>query len=445
MSSSAKLLSKIPSTQFQTYPHLVGMTIFLASLTYPAFVYASKDFNGLTFRLTDPVILVALALSLRRSAPGSRLWPMYALVFLGLIIAAFNSPTARDLFLDLQGPLAVIAGFALFSKIHHWWEAMLIVRYVSFTLWISVVIEIFIYTGVFSSNYAIRSSFAGELAESSGIARLVTPTHILAVVTLGIAIACVLTKLCTLRESLPLIMPSLIVVGLAGTRLSIFFVVLTLVGVTIGSNRIARLNKVIKRLILTGTSLIVALTVASYVWENLQNVTDFLLNLVLRTIALAPGASGTTDASAIYREFEIANGVGQFIEHPLVGMGLGAAYLPRIVNDDSWLGVFGPMYTHNIYVWLAVKVGSVGLTLFTIFVVTNIRQSLRQRDELGTLFRSSFVALLFVGIVWNLIVNVPDSLIFGAVLGILNASHRWKTPLNPTSASASIGGVPSER
>jgi hypothetical protein len=414
--------------------------MLLASLTYPSFIFASKDFSGFTVRLADPFLFLAFGLALRRGATRGTIWPIYVIIFFGLATAAFNATESQYLFLDLQGPAAIIAGFSLFSKIESWHEAKLVIKYISVTLWISVSVELLIYSGIFASNYALRSSFAGELAESSGIGRLVTPTHILAVVTMGIALASLLAKQITLKAAMPLIAPSSVIVALAGTRLSLIFILLTILGVTLGNNKITRLGKVLKRIVLAGAVIAATLTVASYVWENLRNVIDLFMNFVLRTLALSPGTGGTTDASALYREFEISHGIGVFFAHPAFGLGFGGSYLPKIVNDESWLGIYGPIYTHNIYLWLAVKVGAVGIALFALFVSANVATLSRARSQTGALLLASVVALLFVGFVWNLLVNVPDSLVFGALIGALTASYR----LQP-SAKGSLGGVFSEK
>ena len=88
------------------------------------------------------------------------------------------------------------------------------------------------------------------------------------------------------------------------------------------------------------------------------------------------------DASAQHRLIEWRSALKSIRSNPILGNGLGFQlkfYSPMYSEEDKKEGFESrDFYIHNSYVWVATKMGIIGLALFIIIIVSIVRAGIRQ-------------------------------------------------------------------
>jgi O-antigen ligase len=83
-----------------------------------------------------------------------------------------------------------------------------------------------------------------------------------------------------------------------------------------------------------------------------------------------------TDESLRYRMFENRYALPQIIDHPILGLGIGNRYRPFFGEELHSFAL--DWYAHNVYLWIAVMMGMVGLIPFLWLCMAYVLRSLRQ-------------------------------------------------------------------
>lgn len=129
----------------------------------------------------------------------------------------------------------------------------------------------------------------------------------------------------------------------------------------------------------------------------------------------------TQESSANYRLIEWRNAIISIHENPVYGIGLGGVmpmeiYIPR----TNLLGV------HNTYLWVAVKMGAIGLFTYLLLLNTYFRRLLQQNVHLRDPFLRSlsrgitcaFVAFLAAQMFAPMFQQMRTATWFGVILGL---------------------------
>lgn len=122
-----------------------------------------------------------------------------------------------------------------------------------------------------------------------------------------------------------------------------------------------------------------------------SKVTRFLGAAGGRFVTITQGESYTDPRTSTlqWRNFEYEYGIPQIYQHPLMGLGLGAAYRPRLSVDHA--GFEGWKYTHNSNLWIAMKTGLVGFFFYLWFMLAFVWHGLRKWRAISHVTYRGFV------------------------------------------------------
>jgi O-antigen ligase len=257
----------------------------------------------------------------------------------------------------------------------------------------------------------------------------VTPTHLLAGVCIGVAVHLWISKKVSPKTLFLLIVPSILIAGLASTRLIAVFIILPILfAVFIRQNRANR-TRLLWLISFIAISPALLTLLSQTVLPQIEIVATYLDNFVARiTTGLFASNASAVDASSFYREQETFF-ASQFVAaNPFFGGGFSSTYMNYpLISDTSFLGLRGNAYVHNTFLWILVKTGFVGLILFSLGIAKVVRTTKQSTYQYEShLFLSLLACLFIVAFVWNMLANSPDSIAFAGILGLFLASRNSK-------------------
>jgi hypothetical protein len=140
-----------------------------------------------------------------------------------------------------------------------------------------------------------------------------------------------------------------------------------------------------------------------------------------RVISGLFSAADGDDGSTRLRLAEIDQGLRALRENIFLGHGFGFHYRAPTGEAGSFSAGPGTMYIHNYYVWLLIKVGIVGLLIFTVPILVFVYKAVRKGDVGTTASAATMTAFLAVITVAPLPLGELDggAITFGTVLGVL--------------------------
>jgi O-antigen ligase len=81
------------------------------------------------------------------------------------------------------------------------------------------------------------------------------------------------------------------------------------------------------------------------------------------------------ESTIIWRNFEYKYGLPQIADNPIAGIGLGGLYRPTLSVD--YPGFSGERYSHNANLWIAMKTGLVGFSLYLWFMLAFVAHAFK--------------------------------------------------------------------
>jgi hypothetical protein len=179
----------------------------------------------------------------------------------------------------------------------------------------------------------------------------------------------------------------------------------------------------IKRLIL---SMIGVCSVGAALWIVLGDVFDFQ-EIYLARIETYDSSEGST----YWREMETESALAEASKNLYFGNGMGATFLfPVEVSerrDNS------SIMTHNVFTWVILKMGVVGLLAFIWLILDVLRNALRgirsMRDRggltvIGIALPASFVSLVIISILANKMFSTEGSTFLGFALAFMSGRDQ---------------------
>lgn len=410
------------------YSHLLGIFCFISFATLPTSIPLTRYFGEVPVKISGLILLLLVATSIFLRLQ-KRAYLKFFVLFasLGFFLAGTFRLDPSRMFVESIPVLEFVGGVIAFSMISSEKQLMTTVKYVISCLWVSLAVTLAMLAGILENPYRSRASFSGSAISDIGIGRIVTPTHLLAGICIGIAVHLWISKRVSPKMLVLLIAPSAVIAGLASTRLiAVLIIVPLLFGVFLGQNKASR-ARLFWLASFTALSPALLNLLSQTVLPQIEIVANYVDNFVARVSSgFLSNNTSATDASSFYREQENYF-ASQFIAaNPIFGGGFSSTYMNfPLVSDNSFLGLQGNAYVHNTYLWILVKTGFVGLILFCLGIAKVIRASNKSvyRYE-SHLFLSLLVALLIVAFVWNMLANSPDSIAFAGILGLFLASRN---------------------
>lgn len=396
--------------------HLVGCIIFVGMVTLPSGVKVVKMLGNFPLHIFDLLLIPAVALALLSSVPK----PKLGLAWLSLIppaIVGLLSGFPTDIFYrDFFGVLYVVVTCYVVGSFDSWRQVSIVARYSVLCLAFSACVMVLMYSGVIDNPYSLRSSFSGQSYSDPGMGRLVTNSHILAQYVLSLLVSLYLFRRTHSVWAKVATVATLIVVGLAGTRLTFIMLFVPLLINIVGANKSFLKRRISTSILPLATALTFLSLVAKALGFRFFGLANFFTNIFVRLLTLVSGNVSSTDQSTSYRAFEISQAAVSIHYHPIFGLGFGSSYMPNPIQGDSWLALNGGSYVHDSLYWFLVKAGFVGL-LFWLFWIWRLLKSEGVRDTAFSSARASCFAFMVVSFFWNVSNNLPDVLVLGTALG----------------------------
>ena len=227
---SPGLASQLPrSTKDSRFvAHLAGITIFFACLTAPAGLLLVKYFGDYPFRFFEPTLILAMSIALIQRGGLKALALPITVLLTGLITAFFLETVSASTVVEAQGIFYFIAAVIIFSNLRTNTNLKIISSYTISCLWVSALIELLIYSGKIENTYGVRSSFSGDSISDSGLGRLITPTFVLAQLSICLVVIIFLRGYRNIPALILALAPAIIIAALAGSRTTLLIVVIPL-------------------------------------------------------------------------------------------------------------------------------------------------------------------------------------------------------------------------
>jgi hypothetical protein len=140
-----------------------------------------------------------------------------------------------------------------------------------------------------------------------------------------------------------------------------------------------------------------------------------------------------------WRDFEYKWAGIQIVQHPFIGLGLGAKYRPLLPSID-WTGFEGRSFVHNAHVWIMVKTGIFGGYLaFFWFSIAYIIRGLRR----GRILTDPIMKAIVLGCVFTYIavfvgsITAPMLMLYSTtpIIGIMTGLSEAVLLLNKEESS----------
>jgi len=418
------LLSKLDTP----VAHLVGIAIFLACMTPVPGLLLVKFIGEVPIRAFQPFLLVAFFLLLLQNRVKSG-WMILPLIvsLIGFAGYFINRNELANLVGDAQGFLDLIAAAIIFASIESTQSLKVILRYFIVCLWLSAIVCLLIYTGRLENIYGFRSSFSGSGVSDIGLGRLLTPTFVPAEVALCLAFVGFLQGWRNRKILLLATVPAVAILLMAGARTVILVIAIPLVFSLFSGRRREIAKRVGKSVLVAGGFFLLSGLILSAIGAKTENAISYVVNTIIRASVFFTNSDlAQTDDSSFYRFTEIRFAWDFINRNLFFGGGYGVAYSNQpFVADGSWLANHGNVYLHETYLFLLVKVGIVGLVALIVWLIMELRTLIQ--TELYLVFLQTFLVFVCISFVWNLVANVPDSLVFGALIGLVRANVRRKS------------------
>ena len=408
--------------------HLISFFGFLSFVTLPTNVLLTKYFGLLPVKLSGIILAISVvAVLLLKGQKRTYLRFLIFFAAFGYFVAAFFRLDIVAIFVESIPVLEFIGAILVFSAINEAKDFRVLVVYLVSCLWVSMFVELAMITGVIENPFGSRASFSGRAISDVGIGRFVTPTHLLAGTCIGVVGYLWLSKRIPIKTSAFILLPSLVIAGLASTRLLVVLIFLPILAAAF-----LRQNKK-NRLRLLGLSLVIAISpfivnlLSQTLLPQIEFLSQYISNFSARFFStFISGDLSETDSSSFYRSQEVHFATQYVSSHPFFGGGFSANFMSSpIVADNSFLGLHGNSYSHNTYLWILIKTGFVGLIIFLAGVgSTLVRRKRTPLSYESHLFLSVLVSLLIIAFIWNILANSPDSTLFGGILGLFISSNR---------------------
>lgn len=422
---------------------MVWIALFSAFATMPAGVPGGKLVGGTVIYVFEVLTFLAIAyllLARRNRIALSALPGIYlASILVPLITGILNGNERRWIILEAKPLVMLAAGFALAELIVRLNLTHQAIRAASVVLWFSTMMILA------SSLFGLRTrAVAGTVSGADGakidggeIKRYFTESQAPAFAVVCFLVAISILAHIPFKMWLVVGAPAAIITFFTFTRFSIggFVAAALVAGLTsLNKSTVLRIAK------LLGIALISVVFLAILFQLSSNDGAGGWLNQQFEAYATRVFGGFTLfieggDTSYGARQAENVNLWIAIRDAPILGHGFGYAYqLPR-GRIDSWSATTGPYYAHNLYLWLLVKTGVVGLAAFLLLALVPLIRAFRSQNSAAR--ASAITAAIMLAV--SVVAPSAESELGGLVLGMaLGAAMAFSTQYPAGLAGRSV-------
>lgn len=386
-----------------------------------------------------PAGLGLALLELHRESPrqrvGSHVAPYAVALGLAAVIGIAHQAPVSFLLRDLRGPAYVLLAYVSTVKLGVDRDGRRLAHVLAAVLWATAALVVLesvsglqLLAGRVETVDRVEAALSGT---GLGATRFLVAPKDLAVLVCCAAAALLLRGTgqgMWRRFGVALLLPSVTLVFFAFSRRALLAVGVAVVFAVLVSN----LSRIVVRglVVLPVTALclvvisLLPVSQDSYVARQASAFSSRVVN----------GLSGTAraqDKGIAFRQLEGTYAVASVQSSPAVGHGLGATYRPN-VPGQPFFGTeraYGRTYVHDFYLWLAVKLGVLGVGAFALFVLTPIASVARRArrddsDELVLALAAGVAGLCAVNVVSPVFNEPATAVVLGCALGIVELHRR---------------------
>jgi hypothetical protein len=224
-------------------------------------------------------------------------------------------------------------------------------------------------------------------------------------------------------QIMPMLIPSLVISALGFTRSTLLAIAGTFVFAVLLALLDDQVVQLTRRLLLMP----IVVGVAVFALLNLGDAVgahDWIQTQVTgyanRVIAGLEESNRQLDSSAGYREQETEYVMQTGAKSPIVGGGFGQRYKPPTGERGTFFANEGELYSHNVYNWLYVKVGLVGVVAFVALLATSILPALSRyrRNIVLATAAATMVGLSLAMFFTPIPIDEGNSSVVGLVIGL---------------------------
>lgn len=203
----------------------------------------------------------------------------------------------------------------------------------------------------------------------------------------------------------------------------------------------------LKRIAGWAVSISITLAIALFAGITMigQPAKDLLDSSIIRLASLTnPGTYLDTNSSLRWRDFEYKYAIPQIIDHPVLGLGLGAQYRPFVSHRDH-AEYDGRGFIHNGHIWVMVKTGLLGYLAILCVMISFVYRGLRYWKTLSTTgamaavlgFTLAYIGMLIGSIVEPMIIEWRWTALLAVLMGLNEVIIRlYGTPEKPIQLKA---------
>jgi O-antigen ligase len=425
---------------------VVFMTVLLAATTLPEFVPTTFRLAGFSVRAYEPFLIASaiyvLARYKRSRAADRRIVLLLSLFLVWTIVGLLSGNTLLRIIADIRLPIYMVIAYFIGSRIAGTQLSRKVLSVFRISLWFSAGITLLSSTTGLSINGREADSTLNLQGTGNEAIRLLSAATYPSLAVLCAVIGLAIAGRASLRSTIAFSAPALIIVVVSFSRNSILGIGVAAIYAVIVARRAGAITKVLS--LISGTLLVAIMVVAAEPLLRQTAVGSWLIQQIEAFQGRVLGGLTTdgleTDGSAQFRfEQEDFYLIPKILESPLVGHGFGYAYKPlftgRIVTNDDF-----QYYAHNFYLWLLVKAGIIGLSIFVFALVTPLFRAPRQSDSQTLATGAAAIGLLACSFVAPMPLGSPTSVLLGVLAGVCAAGRSRGGEM--TSVSSPKNAVP---
>lgn len=399
---------------------IVPAAIVSSFAVTPAFLPSQIDVSGVTVFPYEPFVAAASLWTWSRARSDGRMARrllVLSVVTVAGVMHGFQTGVPEKA-LGEGRALLTFVGFAFIaSHVAGTPEQVRSLRAICGVLWWSAGLTVLASaTGLRLAGRAdeVGLGLTSGFAAATGATRYITnATHLAIVVACG-CVGLLAAGRSSVSRAAGLLVPSLTVLGLSFSRNHLIGLLAAGLFGVVAIPSIRHASRTIARAAAAGL-VVVVLIVAAPQLRGLPGLGFVAVQLDAYSERVVAGLSTdvrSQDYSVRYRADETKALVASISERPLEGHGLGYPYRPlqaRYVDDAL------RFYGHNLYLWLTVKIGLIGLAIFLWVALVPALSWWRSQGDRGLTAAAAVIGILAVAIV-----APPPFTTIGAAVGLLS-------------------------
>lgn len=418
---------------------VVPLAVVLAVTTLPEFIPTTFRLAGFSVRAYEPFLFASTIYVLLRyknpKAANFRAVLLLSIFLVWSIIGLLAGNPLLKIVADVRLPIYMIIAYVIGSRVVGTDLSRNALSVFRISLWFSAGITLLSSTAGLAINGREADSTLNLQGTGGEAIRLLSAATYPSLAVLCSIIALAIAGRASLWSTISFSAPALFIVAVSFSRSSILGIGVAAVYAIIAARRARAMTKALS--LVSGILLSAIAVVAAEPLLRTTAVGSWLIQQVEafqgRVLGGLTADGLATDGSAQFRfEQEDFYLLPKIWESPLFGHGFGYAYKPlftgRIVTSEDF-----QYYAHNFYLWLLVKTGIIGLSIFVFALVLPLLRVQRQGDSQTLATGAAAVGLLACSFVAPMPLGSPTSVLLGVLAGACAAASTGRGGAPPVA------------